>query len=316
MIINIYNKYNIINFCTIFKTKDYDVKLTDFIYDKDNISYKFIDCFKDNRNDWYIFKKDNKFYASDNISFKSNNEFSNDYELHLICCEKEFNDNYRNLDNMFVLNSFYILDDDSKNIIINQCNDMIKIYNDNKFKDDNMKVLLYTSDDSNDTIYAFKTYPDINDIDKKLYEIYNVHDKIIFEDEKKAYYKLFDMLYHSIKTSEICEYNNRYINYKNIYYTSLVTKESYIHKKLLDYSRNSNIVFCKSIIYNRYMDSFNIYNDDKGAYIVSIDKDDDDFLSNYTNNNINNIYVHKEDIYIFTKDIYERYCDKYKFRLL
>jgi hypothetical protein len=315
MIIKIYNKYNIINFFTIFKTKEYDVKLTDFLYDKDNISYKFIDSFKEN-NQWFIFIKDDKLYASDNISIKSNDIYDSDFKLYNICNDKDFDDNYRNLDNMNILNSLDIFDDDTRNIIIKQCDEMINKYNYNKFIDDNMKVLLYTSDDSNDNIYALKFYPDINNMNKKLYEIYNVNDRIIFEDEKKAYLKLFDMLKYSIKTNDTYEYNNKYINYKNIYYTSLIVKESYIHKKLLDYSRNTEILFCKSLQYNRYMDSFDIYNDEKYQYIVSIDKENDEFLSKYQNNNKSNIYVHQEDIYIFTKDIYEKYGDKYKFRIL
>jgi hypothetical protein len=315
MIIEIYNKHKIIDFITLFKTKYYDVKLTDFIFQYNNKEYHFIETYKRNYGKWFIFKKDNNLYATDYV-FEYTNSKYDDYEFYISCDEKEFNDDYRNLDNMIILNSINLLDDQQKNTIIEQCIKAIDKYNRQIFINDNMIELLYVADDSNEHIISFKTYPDYDNNKKQLFEIYYYYDSIITDNEKEAFIELFDMLENCCQTREFDEDSNRFFNYSNIYYTSLITEEKFITKYILDYSKKSKIVFCKSSDYNKFinsMENHKLYNIDlKKNYNPDFDKDFLSYIS-YGNSKKDS---HKDDIYIFTKDIYKLYKNKYRFEKL
>lgn len=183
-----------------------------------------------------------------------------------------------------------------------------------------LKILLYANDDSNTNMITLKTYPnpdynDDSDDSEFLYEVYNVYDKNVYDNINDAYNKLFKLLENIPTPSDSVRFNNKYINYQNIFYNSLITKKKFLTKELIQYSRETNIVFCQSKYYNNYIDSINVFDDDENNYI-HIDNNDNDFLLKYKSKPVDTDLSHQDDIYIFTKDIFRKLKYKYRFTII
>jgi hypothetical protein len=100
---------------------------------------------------------------------------------------------------------------------------------------DNKNNIYITHDDIKNILLKYNIDIKINNLE--IYQKAFIHRSFLLlnKKQKKDYYnesnERYELLGDCIKTTDTYECNNNYVNYKNIYYTSLITKESYINKE-------------------------------------------------------------------------------------
>ena len=304
----IYDKDFNEHFYTFFKTKNYDVKLTDFSFN----SYCFKKHNNTNDNKWYIFKNNDKLYASDNVIPISNDIYDDGYELYNICDIKEFNEKFRNLNNIIIINSIDVFNQEQQQIITNLCYKASNNFYDKKHSKDNFIELFFAGDDSDIYTISLRKYKSLNEYDSDIYMVETEFETEKFYDEDLAYKELFNILPKYINTTE---FSNENINYTKVFYSSLISNSKYINDKLLYYSRLYKIYFFKIIKYNNFM-NYVSYDDQDEDKDVEYDDIDYSFLEKFDKKIKNTSNYHNDDIYVFTKDIYDEIGENYCFSII
>lgn len=230
---NIY-LYNSNDF-SIFHTKNYTIYITDFKY----LNYNFVIKNKGFDGEWFIFhsKKDNIFYASDNVWSTSNKKYSNDLTLIKQTKFSHIKNNYIDKNNFIILNDLKYLKNN-----INNINDKL----DKEIKEHQIENMIYKNSTkllgiSNDGCTYEIIVRKKPKISKSNMEITNYYYELIhgsFEGNCVEHFddlsnvidfivENIDSYYQKIKINK-SNNNNDYYNINNYIYTDTSDLEFYV----------------------------------------------------------------------------------------